>query len=134
MTAAPIADGVFTWPSDDPRLLGSRCPECGTHDFPAQASCRRCGAEGCTTVELSPTGTLWTWTTQGFLPKHPYAGPETEGDFRPYLVGYVELPGEVRVETRLIGVDVADVRIGMPMRLAIVPFRDDTLMYAFEPA
>ena len=25
MTQVPIADGIFTWPSDDPQLIGSRC-------------------------------------------------------------------------------------------------------------
>ncbi len=32
----PVAQGVFTWPSDEPRLIGSRCDACGTYDFPAQ--------------------------------------------------------------------------------------------------
>ena len=24
-----IEEGLFTWPSDDPRLLGSQCQDCG---------------------------------------------------------------------------------------------------------
>ncbi len=28
MTRVPVADGVFTWPSDEPRLIGSRCVAC----------------------------------------------------------------------------------------------------------
>jgi len=51
---------------------------------------------------LERTGTLYTWTVQGFRPKPPYAGPE---GFEPYGVGYVELPGEVRVEARLTVAD-----------------------------
>ena len=30
----PIAPGLFTWPSDEPRLIGSRCAACGVMTFP----------------------------------------------------------------------------------------------------
>ena len=49
----------------------------------------------------------------------PYVGPTTP--FEPYGVGYVELPGEVRVEARLTEADPARLRIGMPMELTVVP-------------
>lgn len=141
MTAAatrPIAEGVFTGPPDAPRLVGSRCGSCGVVAFPAQDGCPRCGTLGMARTELSRRGTLWTWTTQGFLPKEPYAGPETEVDFEPYLLGYVELPGEVRVESRLFDVTPETVRIGMELELVTFPFRTDpdgtvVLAYAFAP-
>jgi uncharacterized OB-fold protein len=66
---------------------------------------------------------------QRFRPKAPYVGPE---DFEPYGVGYVELPGEVRVEARLTVADPARLRIGMPMELVVVPFGDG-VTYAFAP-
>ena len=90
-------------------------------------------------TELADRGTVWTWTTQDFLPKAPYTGPETEEDFAGYLVAYVELPGQVRVETRLVDVDRTAVSIGMPVELVIVPFRTDAdgvevVTYAFRPS
>ncbi len=90
------------------------------------------------TVELADHGTLFTFTTQGFLPKEPYTGPENEDDFAAYAIGYVELPGEVMVETRLTEPDPAALEIGMPMRLVIVPFRTEpdgteVMTYAFAP-
>lgn len=136
-TQYPVADGVFTWPSDDPRLIGSRCTSDGVVTFPAQASCPRCQSP-MEEALLEPTGTLWTWTVQGFLPKSPpYAGPESPESFSPYGVGYVELGGQVRVESRLEG-DPAALEIGMPMELVIVPFRKDAhgnevMTYAFRP-
>lgn len=135
----PIAPDVFTWPADEPHLLGSRCDGCGTVAFPAQDGCPKCGRTGMARVELGRRGTLWTWTTQDFLPKSPYAGPETEADFAGYLVGYVELPDGVRVITRLVDVDRGAVEIGMAMELVIVPFTVDpdgteVLAYAFRPA
>jgi uncharacterized OB-fold protein len=134
----PIAAGVFTWPSEAPQLIGSACAACGVVTFPTQSGCPRCGAEAMQDRLLARRGTLWTWTSQDFLPKPPYAGPETDSDFGGYLLGYVELPDGVRVETRLVGLDRADVHIGMELELCIVPFRTDpdgteVLAYAFGP-
>ena len=45
-------------------------------------------------------GTIWAFTEQLFPPKPPYA---VQGaDFRPYYVGYVDLAGEVIVESRIV--------------------------------
>ncbi len=137
-TRRPIAPDLFTWPDEPAHLLGSRCGACGTVVFPAQDGCPKCGTEGMAVTELGRRGTLWTWTSQDFLPKHPYAGPETEADFAGYLVGYVELPDGVRVVTRLVDVDRADVQIGMDLELVLVPFTTDpdgteVVAYAFRP-
>ena len=131
----PITDGLFTWPSDEPRLVGSRCNGCGNVSFPAQASCPRCTRTDVSQHLLARDGVLWTWTVQGFRPKSPpYAGP---AEFEPYPVGYVELPGEVKVESRLVDVGTDGLRIGMPMELVIVPFTlevgDRVLTFAFRP-
>jgi uncharacterized OB-fold protein len=134
--ARPVGEGLFTWPDDEPRLIGSRCATCGVVSFPQQDSCPRCTGTDVSRHLLSRTGTLWTWTVQGFRPKSPpYEGPE---DFEPYPVGYVELPGELKVETLLVDVTPEELRIGMEMELAIVPFRssvsDEPLVtFAFRP-
>jgi len=101
-TQVPVAQGVFTWPSESPRLIGSRCRNCNNHMFPVQNSCPRCTGTDTEEVELSPRGTLWAWTVQGFPPKSPpYAGDDNPLTFKPFGVGYVELPGQCKVETRL---------------------------------
>ena len=90
-------------------------------------------------VLLSTRGTLWTWTIQGFLPKTPpYAGTETLETFKPYGVGYVELPGEIVVETRLTESDPDKLKIGMEMEMVIVPFKEDEegneiMTFMFKP-
>ena len=63
------------------------------------------------------------------------AGP-TGAAFVPYGVGYVELAGEVRVETRLT--QTTGLRIGMDMELVLVPVRTDgegneIVTFAFRP-
>jgi uncharacterized OB-fold protein len=137
MTQVPFAPDVFTWPSDEPQLIGGRCAACGAVTFPARVSCARCGSVDVTPHLLPRDGTLWTFTTQEFLPKEPYAGGETLETFRPYGVGLVQLGDEVRVEGRLTESDPAKLRIGMAVRLTVVPFRVDpdgtqVMTYAFE--
>jgi uncharacterized OB-fold protein len=133
-----FAPDVFTWPSAEPRLVGGRCSACDAVTFPRAVSCARCGSVEVEEHLLPVEGTLWTFTTQEFLPKEPYAGGETPETFRPYGVGLVQLGDEVRVEARLTESDPGRLRIGMPMRLAIVPFRvepdgTEVVTFAFAP-
>jgi uncharacterized protein len=121
----PLHEGLFTWPATKPQLLGSRCSQCAEAAFPAQPDCRSCGSRDTAVVELGDHGTLWTWTIQTFLPKHPYLSGETADTFRPYGVGYVEMPGGVRVEARLKPNSPDQLKIGMPMQLDIIPFCTD---------
>ena len=101
-------------------------------------SCARCGSLEVVDELLPSRGTLWTFTTQEFLPKEPYAGGETLETFRPYGVGLVQLDDVVRVESRLTEADPEKLRIGMEMELRIVPFRTDAdgtevMTFAFAP-
>lgn len=138
-TQIPIAEGVFTWPTDEPRLIGSTCSACGAVSFPRQASCARCTGEDMEDTLLDRRGTLWTWTIQGFPPPTPpYLGPAAMDTFKPFGVGYVELPGQVKVETRLTESDPGVLRIGMPVELVVVPISTDDdgneiMTFAFRP-
>ena len=136
MAQVPTADGVFTFPAAEPQLIGSRCGSCAIVTFPVQDSCPRCASTEMAEHPLPRRGRLWAWTTQDFPPPSPpYAGPSGK-DFVPFGVGYVELPGEVRVEARLTEADPAQLHIGMPMELVLVPAPGDgaALTYAFRPA
>ena len=68
----------------------------------------------------------------------PKAPPYLEAgveEFEPYGVGYIELPGEVRVEARLTESDPERLRIGMAMELTLIPVpgASDRLTFAFRP-
>jgi uncharacterized OB-fold protein len=138
MTQVPVAEGIFTWPSDDPQLIGGRCRGCGIVTFPSQDSCPRCASTEMEEHLLPRRGRLWAWTTQEFPPPSPpYAGANGDA-FAPYGVGYVELGGDVKVETRLTEARPDALRVGVEMELVIVPFRvDDTgnevVTFAFQP-
>jgi uncharacterized OB-fold protein len=120
--------------ADAPELIGSRCRRCGVVAFPRQESCAACTSGDVEERRLGRRGTLWTWTIQCFPPKSPpYAAPAEE--FEPYGVGYVELPGEVRVEALLTEADPDRLRIGMPMELVLVPAPGlgGAMTFAFGP-
>ena len=133
-----IAEGLFTWPSDKPALLGSRCNLCGIATFPIADSCLACSGQDMRQEELPGRGTLWTWTVQQFMPKSPYNSGETMETFEPYGVGYLELPGGVRVEGRLTENDPEKITIGMEMDVIFETFRtdengDEVVNFFFKP-
>ena len=138
MPQVPVAEGIFTFPSEEPQLIGSRCLACGIVTFPAQDSCPRCASTEMAEQLLARRGRLWAWTTQEFPPPSPpYAGP-TGTAFVPFGVGYVELPDELKVEARLTESDPEVLAPGMEMELVLVPFRTDddgneVVTFAFAP-
>ena len=72
------------------------------------------------------------------MPKEPYRSSETRETFRPYGVGYIELPGALRVESRLTEADPAKLHIGLEMELAVYVHRveadgTEVMNYAFKP-
>lgn len=127
-----IAPGLVEMTADGPRLIGGRRKRDGKIVFPLPAGAERANYEP---VMLEERGTLWSYTVQRFRPKSPpYAGDDDERSFKPYALGYVELPGQVIVEGRIETGDFAALKIGQPMALTLQRFRDDdTLTYAFKP-
>ena len=134
-SARAVADGLFVEVGGEVRLVGSQCEDCDVVTFPRQASCPRCTSMHVRERLLARSGTLWSWTIQCFPPKSPPYGGAAD-DFEPFGVGYVELPGEVRVEARLTEADPARLRIGMSMELVLIPAPggDGAVTYAFTPA
>ena len=133
-----IDPGLFDWPDAHPALRASRCNGCGAMAFPANASCMSCGNTEVTVQKLPTRGRLWAWTIQRFMPKTPYRSSETPETFKAFGVGYVELPGTLRVETRLLENDPRKLRIGDEMELAFYTHRTDpdgceVINYAFKP-
>ena len=90
---------------------------------------------------LPRTGTLIAWTTQGFPPGAPYAGP-TGKDFVLFGVGLVQLgmgdDAVIRVEGRLTENDPAKLEFGQAVELTMIPFTTDAdgnevVTFAFQP-
>ncbi|NBC38108.1 DNA-binding protein [Novosphingobium sp. FSY-8] len=112
-----------------PRLIGGRDRATGRIVFPHP------GSDTFDAVPLGRHGTLWSYTVQRFRPKTPpYQGP---ADFTPWVVAYVEIPGEVIVEARLVDVDFDAITIGMPVEFCTVALdpsvEGSMLLPAFRP-
>lgn len=111
------------------RLIGSRCPSCGAHFFPARDVCSGCLTEDLERVPLRGQGTLYTYTV---------VRQSTPGFIVPYLLGYVDLPEGVRVLGVLHGLTENQARIGMDLTLFTRPAGTDeegreVIGYGFQP-
>jgi uncharacterized protein len=129
VTQVPVAEGLFTWPSDEPQLIASERD--GVISFPARSGEQQ--------RLLGRRGTLWSFTTQQFRPPSPpYDGNDTAETFVPYALGYVRLPGELLVQARFTEADPAKLEIGQEMELTVVPYTTrpdgtEVLTFAFAP-
>jgi uncharacterized OB-fold protein len=137
----PAVEGFFTWPSEKPQLIASRCTACGRHYFPKVVRCLDpdCGQ----TVEealLGTKGTLWSYTAQYYMPPPPYHPPDNDPKaFKPYAVGLVELPEGIRVIGMVTKCEIKDLKIGMSMEMVVERmYQDeqghDVLTWKFMPA
>jgi uncharacterized OB-fold protein len=92
-----------------PRLIGGRCGKCQANSFPRAAVCTNCLSEDIGAVELDDQGALYSYSIVHQAPK---------GWTVPYALGYVDLPGDVRVLAHL-DVPADKITIDMPMRLGV---------------
>jgi uncharacterized OB-fold protein len=124
----PIAANLFKT-TPELRLIGARHKSSGRYIFPGSGE-----LESYEAVELPSRGLLWSYTVQRFPPKSPpYRSDEP---FAPFAVGYIELPGTLIVESRLIDTPFDELHVGLPMELTTFTLRSDaeanTLMFAFR--
>ena len=131
-----VAEGVFVERPGGPRMIAGRRKADGEIRFPMPSGPDAALYDA---IEVTGEGRLWSYTMQRFRPKTPpYIGADDDKSFKPFALGYVEFPGQVIIEGRILVDDVADLKIGQPMRVVIETFatssRGELSNYAFEPA
>jgi len=131
-----ISDEFLDASTKVPTLLGGRSRETGEIKFPCP---RGSSAQDFEPIALKTEGTLWSYTVQRFPPGKPYVGVTDRTMFKPFGVGYVELEGQVIVETRIVTDNLDALKIGLPMSLVLETFeRGDgegaVTSYAFTPS
>ena len=140
--SALITEGLFRVDGDRAVLLASRRRSSGVVKFPAERpelfdgnSDIQADIEA---IELSTEGTLYTYTTQEFVPPLPYKGNRDPKAFQPYVVGFVELAEGVLVETLIVDATAAELRIGQPLVSTTTTLEttdgQSLLTFAFRPA
>jgi uncharacterized OB-fold protein len=129
-----VKSGYFTIPTDPnepPRLLGTRCEDCGEHFFPRRAVCAKCLSERTSEALLGPRGTLYSYTFVHF----PLFG-STRMEHVGYGVGQVDLPEGPRVQLPLAGKQ-EDYKVGMALEAELEPIREepdrDVVIARFRP-
>jgi len=133
----PVVEGLFTWPSDKPQLIGTKCLSCGSYFFPKTLSCNNpdCEEKKVEEVLLSRRGKLYSYTMQHYTPPPPAKFSEP---FVPYGIGLVELPEGIRVIGRLTTSHTGELRIGMDVELTVEKICEDDqgnelVTYKFKP-
>ncbi len=116
-------------------LLAQKCKHCGDLQLPPRPSCPKCMSLDFDWVKLSGKGKLYTYTVtyQQLLPgfnELPYAVILVELDESPQK-------GEarrLRLVSNLVGCDVKDMRIGMPVEVVFDDVVEDVSLPKFKPA
>ena len=127
-----LREDVLTVAGSDgqPRLMVSRCQDCGTYAFPPRARCASCHRGDLGIEEAPAEGTLYSWTVVREI------GKLREG-FTPYAVGQVDLTAGLRVMGVIAG-GFDSLSIGMRVRTILHPQGEDEdgndlVGYAFAP-
>jgi uncharacterized OB-fold protein len=98
------------------RVRLQKCRACGGWVFYPRAACSHCLSPELDWVDVSGLGTLYTYT----VARVPTA-PQFAADV-PQLIAVVQLDEGVRLTTTLVGVDPAQVKVGM----RVAPVFDDS--------
>jgi len=113
-------DETIPWveTDDGPSLLGGRSKQDGKITFPMPSGSE---AEFFEQIHLKREGKLWAYTVQRFPPKSPpFLGVNSPDEFKPYVVGYIELEGQVIVESRIETDDLDALELGQDMVLTTI--------------
>ncbi len=137
-----ITEGLFRVDGDRAVLFASRRRSSGAVKFPAERPELFDGdqeiQDDIEPIELATEGTLYTYTTQEFAPPLPYKGNRDPKVFKPYVVGFVELVDGALVESLIVGVSPAELRIGQPLVSTTTTLEtadgQSLLTFAFRPA
>ena len=112
-------EDLFTWPSDDPRLIATKCKSCGHCAFPKTFTCGNpnCKNKDVEDILLSKRGKLWSWSTQYYKPPPPFVAPDP---YVPFAVGLVEFPEGIKVLGIVTGCNTPDEDLKINMEVEVV--------------
>jgi uncharacterized OB-fold protein len=121
----------FFWEAAVNRELHiQRCRACGTYIHMPRPVCRNCQSFDLAGEAVSGKATLYSYT-HTFKAFHPFFV-----DRVPYLVATVTLPEQEGLQfmTNLVGIDEADVEIGMALEVDFEELAGGYVIPVFKPA
>ena len=113
----------------DHRLIAARCGACGAFRMPPTAFCWRCRSREIEWVDLPGTGNIYTFT----IARHALT-PAAQAAV-PYVIAVVSLDGAegARLITNIVGVDVDNVAIDMPVQVVFDDVTTSVTVPRFRP-
>lgn len=108
------------------RLVAQGCRACGRLRHPPRPMCPDCHSLEVEVTDLSGRGSLHSFAILHH-PQHPAF------DY-PVLVALVDLDEGVRIVSNLVGVDPADIEIGMPVQVEFEARGTDHAVPVFRPS
>jgi uncharacterized OB-fold protein len=109
------------------RLVAPRCAACGTFRLPPTPFCPDCQSTGIDWVELSGRATVFSFSVVHGFPGLP------DITLVPVILDLPDAPG-ARLVSNVVGVDPAEVRIGMELEVSFMPIADGWALPIFRPA
>jgi uncharacterized OB-fold protein len=128
-TKVPFKEGLFEKVSGKWTLVGCKCKQCGQIFFPTRELCLHCSSRDLERANLGQKGKLYTFTIV-HMPSEHFEPP--------YAVGWIELPGGIRIFSQIRRWQEHPLEIGMDMELAIEKLWDEEekeiIGYTFRPS
>lgn len=112
------------------KLVVQKCPNCGTTDFFPKPWCIECGKREREWVEVSRTGTVYSYTAASLVMMNL---PGWKEDL-PVILCLVDLDDGPRMYAQLTGCSPEEVRIGMRVEAYFEPISDEAGIPKFRPA
>jgi len=116
----PFWDGL-----SEQEIRIQQCDDCGAWVFYPRSHCHRCLSDRLTWRVVSGAATLYSFTITR-QPTAPFFADEV-----PQRLAVVELAEGIRMTSTLVGVEDADIRIGMALRPVFDPVSADITMLRF---
>ena len=103
MEGRPFSDNSYQQFLNEEKLMGSKCPRCGTLFTPPRPICVKCHGTEMEWAEMKGRGRLIAFTCIAVGP--PFMIEEGYDRKHPYISGVVELEEGVKVDARIEEVD-----------------------------
>jgi uncharacterized OB-fold protein len=107
------------------RLLIQRCSACGLLRHPPHTMCANCRSLEWDTVEASGRATVYSFVVNHY--------PQVPAFDYPLAVGLIELEEGTRLVSDIIGIDPAEITVGMPVQVEFVDFDNELTLPLFTP-
>jgi len=124
----PDRDSEYYWAAARRReLVFQQCAGCRRFRFYPRAVCPDCMSDKFEWRRSEGRGVVYSFTVIHRAPTQAFR------DRTPYMLALIELPEGVRMMSNLIGCDPAEVRIGMPVKVAFEDASEEITLPMFRP-